>query len=77
VAELALLFSLMVLVSQAIFGGWLSELVGTTCSISPDLLGLVCLRFDLPEVTLATTILAALRSGARGQAWAVPRGGVA
>jgi PAS domain S-box-containing protein len=67
-AELAILFALMVLASQAIFGGWLSEQVAHHLLYIPLIfLVWVCLRFGLLEVTLAT----ALFSGAAiGGTWA-------
>lgn len=58
-AELAILFALMVLASQAIFGGWLSERVAHHLLYIPLIfLVWVCLRFELAEVTLATALLA-------------------
>jgi PAS domain S-box-containing protein len=57
-AELAALLALMVLTSQAIFGGWLSG------QIAPQLLYIplmfliwACLRFGLPVVTLSTALV--------------------
>ena len=56
--ELAILFALMVLASQAIFGGWLSEQAAHHLLYIPLIfLVWVCLRFELAEVTLATAIL--------------------
>ncbi len=56
-AELAILFALMVLASQAIFGGWLSEQVAHHLLYIPLIfLVWVCLRFELAEVTLATAL---------------------
>ncbi len=56
-AELAVLFATMVLASQAIFGGWLSEPVAEHLLYIP-LIFLVwaCLRFELPVVALATAL---------------------
>ena len=56
-AELAVLFATMVVASQAIFGGWLSEPVAEHLLYIP-LIFLVwaCLRFELPLVTLATAL---------------------
>jgi len=58
-AELAALFAMMVLASQAIFGGWLSEPIAEHLLYIP-LIFLVwaCLRFELPVVTLATALFA-------------------
>ena len=56
-AELAVLFAMMVLASQAIFGGWLSEPVAEHLLYIPLIfLVWVCLRFELPVVTLATAL---------------------
>jgi len=56
-AELAVLVVLMVLSSQAIFGGWLSERVAQHLLYIPLIfLVWVCLRFELPIVTLATAL---------------------
>ena len=56
-AELAVLLGLMVLTSQAIFGGWFSEPVAEHLLYIPlTFLVWVCLRFELPVVTLATAI---------------------
>lgn len=58
----------MVLASQAIFGGWLSERVAQHLLYIPLIfLVWVCLRFELPEVTLATAIFSA---AAIGGTWA-------
>lgn len=55
--ELVLLFSLMVLASQAIFGGWLAERVAEHLLYVPLIFLIwVCLRFELPEVTLSTAL---------------------
>lgn len=57
-AELAIVFALMILTSQAIFGGWLSEQVAQHLLYIPLIfLVWVCLRFDLRDVTLATALL--------------------
>jgi sigma-B regulation protein RsbU (phosphoserine phosphatase) len=67
-AELAILFALTVLASQAIFGGWLSEQVAHHLLYIPLIfLVWVCLRFELAEVTLATALLA---GAAIGGTWA-------
>ena len=56
-AELSVLLALMVLISQAIFGGWLSEAVAEHLLYIPLIfLVWVCLRFELPVVTLATVL---------------------
>jgi len=58
--ELAALLALMVLASQAIFGGWLSEPVAEHLLYIPLIfLVWVCLRFELPVVTLATALFSA------------------
>ncbi|MHB8952101.1 MAG: PAS domain S-box protein [Pirellulaceae bacterium] len=55
--ELTMLFFLMLVASQAIFGGWLSERVAQHLLYIPLIfLVWVCLRFELPEVTLATAL---------------------
>ena len=55
--ELAILFTLMVLASQAIFGGWLSEQVARHLLYIPLIFSVwVCLRFELAEVTFATAL---------------------
>jgi PAS domain S-box-containing protein len=57
-AELVVLLTLMVLASQAIFGGWLSEPVAEHLLYIPLIfLVWVCLRFELPVVTLSTALL--------------------
>ncbi len=58
--ELAALLALMVLASQAVFGGWLSEPVAEHLLYIP-LIFLVwaCLRFELPVVTLSTALFSA------------------
>ncbi len=56
-AELVVLLTLMVLASQAIFGGWLSEEVAEHLLYIPLIfLVWVCLRFELPVVTLTTAL---------------------
>ncbi|MGE5357487.1 MAG: SpoIIE family protein phosphatase [Bacteroidales bacterium] len=56
-AELALLFALMLLASQAIFGGWLEvETAEHLVYVPLIFLVWVCLRFELAEVTLATAL---------------------
>jgi sigma-B regulation protein RsbU (phosphoserine phosphatase) len=56
-AELVVVFALIILASQAIFGGWLSEPVAEHLLYIPLIfLVWVCLRFDLPIVTLATAL---------------------
>ncbi|MCU0963381.1 MAG: PAS domain S-box protein, partial [Pirellulaceae bacterium] len=66
--ELAILSFLMVLASQALFGGWLSEQLAHHLLYIPLIfLVWVCLRFELPEVTLATALLA---GAAIGSGWA-------
>jgi len=63
-AELAILFALMVLTSQAIFGGWLSEQVAHHLLYVPLIfLVWVCLRFELTEVTLATALFSGAAIG--------------
>ena len=65
-AELAILSVLMVLASQAIFGGWLSEQLAHHLLYVPLVfLVWVCLRFELTEVTLATAILSGAAIGSR------------
>lgn len=57
-AELASLFALMLLASQAVFGGWLSEQVADHLLYIPLIFLIwVCLRFELAEVTFATALL--------------------
>jgi integral membrane sensor domain MASE1 len=69
-AELMILSALLVLASQAIFGGWLSEQIAHHLLYVPLVfLVWVCLRFELTEVTLATALLSAPRSAAGGPAW--------
>jgi sigma-B regulation protein RsbU (phosphoserine phosphatase) len=56
-AELGIVFALMLLASQAIFGGWLSERVAEDLLyISLVFLIWICLRFELREVTLTIAI---------------------
>lgn len=58
--ELVGLFSLMVLASQAIYGGWLAERVARHLLYIPLIFLIwVCLRFEVLEVTLATVLFSA------------------
>lgn len=60
-AELAILSALMIVVSQAVFGGWLSEQLAHHGLYAPLVcLIWICLRFALTEVTLATLILSGM-----------------
>jgi len=65
-AELAVLSFTLVLVSGAVFGGWLSEDIASHLLYVPlSFLCWVCLRFELTEVTLATAIFSGAAIGSR------------
>jgi PAS domain S-box-containing protein len=56
--ELCLGFLLLVIVSQCVFGDWLPEhLAANLVYVTLLFLIWICLRFDLAQVTLATTVL--------------------
>jgi sigma-B regulation protein RsbU (phosphoserine phosphatase) len=62
--ELAALSALLVLISQAIVGGWLSEQLAHHLLYVPLIFLIwMCLRFELTEVTLATAILSIIAIG--------------
>ncbi len=62
--ELAALSALLVLISQAIVGGWLSGQTAHHLLYVPLILLIwLCLRFELTEVTLATAILSIIAIG--------------